>query len=108
MDNFTTDLTITLPPEIWEAEDLNTQVDYIIENDGIGSYEFWGQQCFDEGESYVSIQDITPDYEEYEDVTEEDKARIERYIDDNFTALADKYADDVEPPEGPDYDDRDE
>ena len=45
---------VTKPLSIYldsRGEDIDIDVDceYEIENNGIGSYEFWGQKCFDKG-----------------------------------------------------------
>lgn len=39
------------------GEDIDIDVDceYEIENNGIGSYEFWGQKCFDKGTNFAVI-----------------------------------------------------
>jgi len=41
-----------------ETEPLNVEFDANPrwENDGIGSYEYWGQKCFDAGHGYVSLE----------------------------------------------------
>jgi hypothetical protein len=36
---------------------LNSNIETYIENDGIGSYEFWGQKGFDHGTTYLVIND---------------------------------------------------
>lgn len=38
-------------------EDIDIEVDceYAVENNGIGSYEYWGQQCFYKGTDYAVI-----------------------------------------------------
>lgn len=35
--------------------DIVVSINYEIENDGIGSYEFWGQKCCDKGTDYIVI-----------------------------------------------------
>lgn len=49
----------------WEAEPY-------WENDGIGSYEYWGQKSFDAGTDYVSLEDYgNPIWDESKHTTEE-------------------------------------
>ncbi len=48
MGEVTKTLTIYLASR---DEDIDIEVDceYEVENNGIGSYEYWGQKCFDKG-----------------------------------------------------------
>lgn len=66
---------------------LKVKADYHIENDGIGSYEYWGAKCFDFGEDYPEIDNIEPIWT---DESEEEKAAILQSIDDNFEFLAEQ------------------
>jgi hypothetical protein len=54
------------------------------ENDGIGSYEFWGAKCYDEGIDYLVLDDMKWDKTQFND--EQNKV-IEKYIDDNWATL---------------------
>jgi len=50
-------LTITIE----NGEDsFDVQLDGTLEkqNDGIGSYEYWGQKCYDRGEDYYILEDF--------------------------------------------------
>ena len=54
------------------------KVEITKENDGIGGYEFWGVQGFDEGEDYY---DIDIDYDD-KDYTPEQNAILRCYLND--------------------------
>lgn len=41
------------------GEEKNFKPEYSIENDGIGSYEYWGMRGFDKGTDYVVIEGNT-------------------------------------------------
>lgn len=40
-------------------KEVEITISYVISNDGIGGYEFWGQKCYDHGTSYVEIESQT-------------------------------------------------
>lgn len=54
MGEITKILTIYLDSR---GEDIDIEIDceYEVDNDGIGEYEFWGQQCVDKGTDYAVI-----------------------------------------------------
>ena len=54
------------------------------ENDGIGPYEYWGFKGFDHGHTYLVIEEITWDKEQF---TQEENQIIEIYISKNFEEL---------------------
>jgi len=64
--------------------------------DGIGSYEYWGQKCFDKGHWDLNVEDIKP---RFTDEPQELRDKINKYIDDNFQMLADKFAENWDYPE---------
>lgn len=54
--------------EIYRLLDINSKekeieffCDYEIQNDGIGSYEFWGSKEFDKGIDYIVLEKVTWD-----------------------------------------------
>lgn len=108
--------TYTAEIELPEREELLTVEltgELELENDGIGSYEYWGAQCYDEGTDYFSLNSLDWDAKEF---TEEENKAIKEYIDDsdNWRAIeermSEKLFENLEPDEPdyePDYDDRD-
>jgi hypothetical protein len=55
------DFSLEILPD--DAEDIKLisvdfDIDFKWENDGIGSYEYWGQQCNDKGTDYVILNAI--------------------------------------------------
>ena len=68
--------------------DVDCLIDYEIENDGIGSYEFWGSIGFDSGKDYAVIDDIKPIFTNEED---DEKANILQHLEDNFKDIATKF-----------------
>jgi len=75
---------IHLPEEL--GEEVECEVTFHVENNGIGWYEYWGQKCFDAGENYAEIDDIIP---QWDDQKSEEKEMIKKYIDDNWDAVCD-------------------
>ena len=80
---------LNLPEELSE-ESIEVSVEFHTENDGIGSYEYWGQKCFDAGTNYIEIDDIEP---VFTNESEEVKAEILKYIDDKFEECVDQIID---------------
>jgi hypothetical protein len=56
------------------------------ENDGIGSYEFWGSTGYDAGVDYLVLDDIKWNKAKF--TTSQNEA-IERYLEDNWAILED-------------------
>jgi hypothetical protein len=54
------------------------------ENDGIGSYEFWGSKCYDAGNDYLVLDEMKWDKASF---NEEQNKVIEKYLDDNWESL---------------------
>jgi hypothetical protein len=61
-----------------------------MENDGIGSYEYWGIKGYDKGQDYWMVEEITWDKEKY---TEEQNKIIEKYLEDNWDEIHDELCD---------------
>jgi DNA mismatch repair ATPase MutS len=107
--------TETYTAEI-ELEDDILDVEFTgeltLENDGIGSYEYWGAKCYDEGTDYFELQSLEWDKTLY---TEEQNQHIQSYIDaeENWRMIDEKMNESLfeKMEEGPDpdddYDDRD-
>jgi hypothetical protein len=74
--------TIALPEEL--GEEIEVEVDWAVENDGIGPYEYWGYKCFDKGENYLVIESVCP---VFTNESHELQDAITRYIDDNFKTI---------------------
>jgi hypothetical protein len=88
MKTYKSDCWIDIPD--YQIEDLPVTVDWCWENNGIGSYEYWGQKCFDEGENYIDVRDITPVFDR--EPKKGIQKKILKYIDDNYEKLCDKVA----------------
>lgn len=58
------------------------------EDDGIGSYEFWGMRGYD-SRPYIEVVDVTFDKEAY---SKEDCALINQWIDDNYGEVYDEFS----------------
>jgi hypothetical protein len=54
------------------------------ENDGIGSYEFWGSKYYDAGNDYLVLDEMKWDKASF---NEEQNKVIEKYLDDNWESL---------------------
>ena len=79
-------LPIYLPDEL--GGEIECEIIYHIENDGIGPYEFWGAPGFDRGEDFVQIDDIIPIFVD----DNEQQAEILQWIDENFWRLEEELA----------------
>jgi len=53
-----------------------------IENDGIGSYEFWGMKGYDAGQNYISLEHYGSPTWNPEDYTCEENKAIAAFIND--------------------------
>jgi hypothetical protein len=42
--------------ELDSGKEVEVKAYYVILNDGIGPYEFWGQKCYDRGNEFVEIE----------------------------------------------------
>lgn len=67
------------------------------ENNGIGSYEYWGSKEYDKGVDYVTMEDSEIEWERKE-YSEAENAAIEQWLEDNdnCTAVQDALCDDFE------------
>ena len=74
---------IPLPEEL--GEEILCNVEYHMENDGIGPYEYWGAKYFDAGEDYIVIDEIKP---VWNDQGIQLMADILDYIEKNFDYLS--------------------
>lgn len=45
--------------------EVDIAIEYSVHNNGIGSYEYWGQCCYDKGTDSVIIEDWTWDTKKY-------------------------------------------
>jgi hypothetical protein len=68
--------------------ECDVEVSYIVDNDGIGAYEYWGAKCYDRGSDYAQVEDIVPVFDEN---NEEHREEIEQYIRDHFETLCDEF-----------------
>lgn len=72
-----------------EEHDLEVSLECSItsENNGIGSYEYWGSQEYDAGEDYPVVEEMTWDNSLY---TEEENNIIQEEINKNWDKISDK------------------
>jgi hypothetical protein len=54
------------------------------ENDGIGSYEFWGSSYYDAGTNYLVLDELKWDKTQF---TDKQNDIIEKHIDNNWATL---------------------
>lgn len=66
--------------------DIVFEVEMDRENDGIGSYEFWGSKEYDKGTDYWVVNEIKWDKGLY---TEQENANITKWVDENWLELVD-------------------
>lgn len=65
-----------------DGEEILIEVGWIIENDGIGSYEFWGQQCYDAGHNYPVVEEARLEDGTLIDLTDAEVNTIEERLVD--------------------------
>lgn len=74
--------------EVQVGEDIlivDLSYDVVKENDGIGSYEYWGYTYYDRGNDYFIVENMKWDKTLY---TDQENEIIERYVE--------KYAEEIE------------
>jgi len=76
-------VSISIPEEL--GEEIECNIEYHIENNGIGSYEFWGFKGNDVGQDSLEIDNIEPIFT---DQSEDIKSSINKYIDDNIESVS--------------------
>ena len=71
--------------EIGDSDETVTcEVHYDEYYDGIGSYEFWGQRCYDKGDLCLEVENIIPIFTVEAPETQE---RVLGYIKENMESL---------------------
>lgn len=92
---------------IYDSQDLPLEVEVTanvhVENDGIGSYEFWGYKGYDKGVNYIVVDELIYDKSEY---TPEQQQLIDKYFEDNWEELTELF-DEIQEYERDNYDDFD-
>jgi hypothetical protein len=83
----------------FEFEDMSTEEEWLnvefygdasVENDGIGSYEYWGFKGYDKGHNYFIVENITWDKSKY---TEQQNQEINKYLENNWDEVHDQLCD---------------
>jgi hypothetical protein len=67
-----------------EELDVEFDVGYYIDNDGIGDYEYWGAKGNDAGSDYPVVEEIKWDeslYETWQNAEIKNKTKAETFID---------------------------
>ncbi len=83
---------------------VEINIEYEWENDGIGSYEYWGAKGFDAGNDYAVPDNI--DIQAYEIVGEDEELVVDpiviKRIENAVDGIIDSALEHVEPEDGPD------
>jgi len=87
MKTYTEKVTVNIPEEL--GEQIECFADYYGENDGIGSYEYWGFSGYDKGNTYMVIDNISPIFT---DQPEDIRPAINKFIDENYDSIAENIA----------------
>jgi hypothetical protein len=64
--------------------EVELEAEITLENDGIGSYEYWGMKCYDAGTDYYEVTGLEYDQSLY---SKEQIEVIEKYLDDNIDEI---------------------
>jgi hypothetical protein len=67
-------------PNIGEVTFFADLSAFTVENDGIGSYEFWGQKCYDKGNDYLNLEELDWNKNLY---TAEQNLTIDNWVNEN-------------------------
>lgn len=79
-----------------EELDLEIELDYHLrtENNGIGSYEYWGSKEYDAGEDYLVLDDVEWDKSLY---TNEQNELIDKYIVEHWDKIEEEILNKFDP-----------
>lgn len=82
---------------IKDGQDIFLEVEFygdmILENNGIGSYEYWGYRGYDHGQDYYECEGVDWDKPCY---TEEENAAIQQYVDEYYDKICGQLIDKAE------------
>jgi len=65
-----------------DGKELAVEVEWIKENNGIGSYEFWGQRCYDAGHDYAVVENARLEDGTLIDLTDKEVETLEERLND--------------------------
>ena len=88
---------------------MSVEYDIEWENDGIGSYEYWGAKCFDAGHDYAAVTDydifnLTEHMSDGTEVSIDDADPIRAKVLSAISDRVDKDAEKIEPDTDGEYD----
>ena len=97
--SYTTTLPIELEFEINNGDDIiykEFEIEFSAnwQNDGIGEYFYGSQRCFDKGNDY--LEEVS-NWKILDDVTKDEKAAIEEYIDKHEDEILEQMASNYDP-----------
>jgi hypothetical protein len=87
MKTYNEKVTVNIPEEL--GEQIECFATYYWENDGIGSYEFWGFSGYDKGNTYMVIDNITPIFT---DQPEDVRLSINKFVDEHYDSIGEDIA----------------
>jgi hypothetical protein len=65
---------------------IEVTIEYHLENDGVGHYEYWGSTGYDEGNTFIEVDEYHYDNSSF---TPEEQEQINAEIDSQLDAIVD-------------------
>jgi len=75
-------------------------IEYHLENDGVGHYEYWGATGYDAGNTFIEVDEYHYDNSVF---TLEEQLEINAQIDEQLNSIVDNISLDAPADDAPDY-----
>jgi hypothetical protein len=75
-------------------------IEYHLENDGVGHYEYWGATGYDAGNTFIEVDEYHYDNSVF---TSEEQLEINAQIDEQLNSIVDNISLDAPDADAPDY-----
>jgi len=79
---------------------VKVTIEYHLENDGVGHYEYWGMAGYDAGNVFIEVDEYHYDKSVF---TSEEQLEINAQIDEQLNSIVDNISLDAFDADAPDY-----
>jgi hypothetical protein len=79
---------------------VKVTIEYHLENDGVGHYEYWGMAGYDAGNTFIEVDEYHYDKSVF---TLEEQLEINPQIDEQLNSIVDNISLDLPADNAPDY-----
>jgi hypothetical protein len=79
---------------------VKVTIEYHLENDGVGHYEYWGMTGYDAGNTFIEVDEYHYDKSVF---TLEEQLEINPQIDEQLNSIVDNISLDLPADNAPDY-----